>query len=69
MKWTVRLPRVVAEDDHNEVQVEADSIEDAIIAAAPRLHSAGSIPRVGQVYIVSARVEVTRRSSLPLKSV
>jgi len=70
MKWTVSLPRVVSEDDKVSTEVEADSIEEAISAAAPYLHDySGALPKLGQVYLVSARVEVVRRPSLPLKSV
>lgn len=70
MKWTVSLPRVVAEDDKPSVQVEADTIEDAIKAAAPKLGAAGrGGPNRGQVFNVHARVEVCAPSSLPLKSV
>jgi hypothetical protein len=68
VKWTIALPRVVAEDDRVQVEVEADTIEDAIKAAAPRLHK-DSGPRVGTTYLVSARVQVVKQPSLPLKSV
>jgi hypothetical protein len=70
MKWTVSLPRVVAEDDRLSVEVEADSIEEAITKAAVGLHGHDEPrPRVGQTYLVSARVEVVKRSALPLRPV
>jgi len=69
MKWTITLPRVVAEDDKASAEVEADSIEDAILAAGPILHGNGSRPLLGQTYIVTARVQVVKRTALPLRSV
>lgn len=70
MNWTVALPRGVVEESKTPCVVEADSIEDAVIAAAPTLHGPETArPLVGQVYLVSARVEVMRPSRLPLRSV
>lgn len=68
MKWTVSLPRAVAEDDKAYVHVENDTIEGAIIDAAHILHDGGP-PRVGQIYLISARVRVCAPTTLPLKSV
>jgi hypothetical protein len=67
MKWTVERPRVVAEDDKLSVEVEANTIEEAVKAASKKLY--GHDPSVGDVYNVYARVEVTRRPLIPLRSV
>ena len=69
MKWTISLPRVVAEGDKLSTEVEADSIEKAIKVAAPKLHGRQCAPPLGQVYLVSARVEIVRMPLLPLRSV
>ena len=66
MKWIVTRPRTVAEDDKLSAEVEAPSIEEAIRMAAPKLY--GGQPVVGHVYVVTARVEVVQRPSLPLRS-
>lgn len=67
MKWTVRIPRLVAEDHQPSVTVDADTIEEAVTEAAKQMR--GCAPGVGEVYIVSARVEVCKRPTLPLKSI
>lgn len=68
MKWTVSLPRKVAEDDKVSVEVEADSIEEAIEAAWYQMDNSTHVP-VGQVFNVHCRVEVAPYKSLPLRSV
>lgn len=72
MLWTTRLPRAVAEDDVVSAKVEADSIEAAIAGAhttGPIRTALGPTPRPGNTYIVTCRVQVTTRPSLPLRSV
>lgn len=69
MKWTVEIPRAVAEDNPRRTEVEAVSIEEAITRAASVLHGPGAQPLIGQVYLVHARVEVVKRPFLPLRSV
>jgi hypothetical protein len=66
IKWTVSWPAKVAEDNALSRTVEAETIEEAIIAAEAKQH--GVKPGPGDRYTVTARVEVVRHSSLPLRS-
>lgn len=68
MNWTVERPRTIAEDDKRVLNVDADSIEEAIELAAHHLYDTAT-PSVGQVYLVWARVQVMPRVSVPLRSV
>lgn len=66
MRLTVEIPRSIAEDNLRTVEVDATSIEGAIVAAG-KLNKAFE-PNVGNKFIVTARVEVLPRPSIPLGS-
>jgi hypothetical protein len=66
--WTVELPRQVAEEDRCSVQVDAETLEEAIRNAAPKLGLSGT-HFAGKTFLVRTRVEVLPPTNLPLKSV
>lgn len=66
MLFTVSIPRTVAEDDLLTAHVEADTVEDAIVNACEEWKR--TKPGPGDRFLVSVRVEVTPRPSLPLRS-
>lgn len=66
MLFTVWLPRVVAEDDELHAQVEADTIEQAVIAACRKINK--RLPLPGDKFTVQARVEVAPKREINLRS-